>query len=546
MRHSKFVLYFIGLLALLVLLPAYGARADSQTLTVTPPLFQISVNPGQLWQSSVKVVNSNPYDLTVYAEVVNFEAQGERGQGRFVPIMHDTDTKSTLAEWIDVGPGPYTISREQTANIPFFIEVPDNAPPGGHFAAVLISTKPPKAEEGTVALGTSQAVTSLFFLRIEGDVVEHGNIREFRSLKRFYDMPTAEFSLRFENKGNVHLQPKGNIIITNMWGKERGVIPVNYQSHFGNVLPHTIRDFRFTWSGEPAFTEIGRYTAEATLAYGEAGSQSVTSYTTFWVIPVRATLITIGSLIFFIVVITFMIRLYVRRMLTLAGVDVTAKRQVETDVVHEYTSKDIRITSYKTMTAPLTLGAKDLRSRLSGVTEFLSVFRIIGGFILSYRHFFLSLIVLILSFVGFVYYVSDATIDHRNFEVTIDEPSARQTLDAEEVIKTQRSGPQPIQEREQPYEVRVINGSGVVGLGAQIAEFIEEQGIIVAQIDTATTTAPLSSVSAPEQLSSERDTLRAIIAQGLGSEFNPEVLTTTDDVDRNIITVVLGLDSVNQ
>lgn len=60
-------------------------------------------------------------------------------------------------------------------------------------------------------------------MRVEGDVQEDGGIREFRAIDSFLDTPDVTFSLRFENKGNVHLQPRGNIVITNMWGQREGL-----------------------------------------------------------------------------------------------------------------------------------------------------------------------------------------------------------------------------------------------------------------------------------------------------------------------------------
>ncbi len=348
---------FIFILCLLSVVGVNNVYAiESQVLSVTPPLFQLSALPGDIWQSSIKVVNGNAYPITIYTEVANFEATGEDGRGKFVPILNDEPGVSTLAHWITVTEGPHIIPAEQSKEISLFAEIPENAPPGGHYAAILVSTEPPTAGE-KFAVQTSQAVTSLFFVRIEGDVNESATIREFRAFKSFLQRPEAEFSLRFENKGNVHLQPRGNIIITNMWGTERGVIPVNYQTHFGNVLPKTIRDFRFSWQSDFGITDIGRYTAEVTLAYGQNGVKSTSATAHFWVIPVKTTVITLTILALFIWLIVLIVRAYVRKMLLLAGVDVDTQSL----------SKDIGIkpvipiikpvkNTYKKVSAPLRSG----------------------------------------------------------------------------------------------------------------------------------------------------------------------------------------------
>ncbi len=411
---------------------ALYAQGASQILSVTPPLFQLSVEPGSVWQSSVKVVNGNPYELTVYAEIVNFAPMGEEGQGKFIPILHNGEVQGTLAEWIEMPVGPYVVPPEQTMDLPFFVDVPKDASPGGHFAAILIGTQPPKTSTSSLDVLTSQAITSLFFVRIEGDIDERADIREFSVVDSFTEEPSAEFSLRFENKGNVHVQPRGNIIITNMWGTERGIIPINHQTHFGNVLPQSIRDFRFTWKGEKSLTDIGRYTAIATIGYGEDGVKSATATAYFWVIPVKAALITITILATFILLVTWMIKLYVRKMLALAGVDVESKEYVGTakTLVDE---RDVRMASYKHVSAPIRSGARDLKERLSGVTEFIDVLKTIFEFILYYKKFFISVLILIIAFIGAVLYMSDVSKTERDFEVTIQEGDGARTLTDDEI-----------------------------------------------------------------------------------------------------------------
>ena len=106
---------------------------------------------------------------------------------------------TTLAEWIQLDKQEaITIAPEQSHEIPFTILVPEEVAPGGHFAAILIGTKPPDDGKKLV-VKTSQIVTSLFFVRIQGDVVESGHIRTFTVDDSVVSIPSAEFNLRFEN-----------------------------------------------------------------------------------------------------------------------------------------------------------------------------------------------------------------------------------------------------------------------------------------------------------------------------------------------------------
>lgn len=418
----KTVLLFLLIVCLYVLGPqAHGQEttqqppSERQVVSVTPPLFQLSVLPGSIWQSSIKVVNGNPYPLTVYADIVNFKAVGEAGQGRFIPLSESGGSKATFGEWITLSKGPYTIPPEQTEDISFFIEVPSDASPGGHYAAIQIATEPPK-DSGEIAVLTSQVVTSLLFMRVEGDMHEEGTIREFRANDRFLSVPDVTFSLRFENKGNVHLQPKGDIIITNMWGTERGTIPVNYQTHFGNVLPGTIRDFAFSWKSDFRLSDIGRYKAEATLGYGEDGIKNTSSIAYFWIVPVKWTLIVVATLALSVWLIVLMVRAYVRRMLVLAGVDVEKhEREHEPDAPVKKIAQ-----TYRTVSAPIRHGVLDLRSQLTTAEETIGVVMTIVQFVRAYKYFFISVCALILLFVTITLYIGHVTESDRAYEVTVD------------------------------------------------------------------------------------------------------------------------------
>ena len=435
--HTKIFLLF-ALMMFSANVPFVFAQEDSQILSVTPPLFQLSALPGDIWQSGVKVVNGNKYPLTVYTEVVNFSATGEAGQGKFSPIQDENSEKTTLASWITIAKGPHTIPPEQNTEISFFVEVPDNAPPGGHYAAILVSTEEPKDGVEKLAVKTSQAVTSLFFVRIEGDVDENGSIREFRVIDSVVPTTNAEFSLRFENKGNVHLQPRGDIVITNMWGTPRGKIPVNYQTHFGNVLPMSIRDFNFSWNSDFRISDIGRYKAVATLAYGENDIKSISAVAYFWVVPIKATLITLVILVSFISFIVWMIRLYVRRMLMLAGVDVESVRgDIRTSIPErvERKGKQTRTAhmSYREVSAPLRSGVLDLRRELSQVEESIDILKTVLLFANRYKLFFISVFVLIGIFTTVVLYIQSSTNENQDYEVIIDNEGSKTTIPGTEL-----------------------------------------------------------------------------------------------------------------
>ncbi len=296
------------------------AQGSSLTLTVTPPLYQVTQVAGSDWHSQLRVVNSNNYDIFVTIKTQDFHPDGETGNAVFDEIPKgDPNDPHRISGWIDVPSGILTIKRGSTVEIPFSVHVPEKADPGGHYGALLVSTNPGEIEGGSGA-GISSGITSLIFLRVPGDVIEKGSIRDFYTEDNVIETPRAHFIMRFENQGNVHIVPQGEIVITNMWGKVRGKVSINESSTFGNVLPASTRKFEFVWNEiDPSPLEVGRYKAVATIVYGVEGRQTVERIVYFWIVPWKPVSAILGSILFFIWFISWSVRRYIRKALQLEG-----------------------------------------------------------------------------------------------------------------------------------------------------------------------------------------------------------------------------------
>ncbi len=400
-----------ALIVLLALLLPLGSGAQTQgalSVTVTPPLIQLTIGRGESWASSLKVVNTNPYDVTYYAQLMDFSADGEGGAASLTPIVGGASIG--LASWVSIPSEPITVPPGSSADIPFTVNIPEGASPGGHYAAILIGTQPPEVNTSGTSVAVSTLVSSLLFVRIEGEVLERGRIREFRTERELYQTNEASFLLRFENTGNTHLIPRGLITIYNMWGKERGVLPINESSSFGNVLPQSIRKFEFSWKGDAELFDIGRYSAVATLSFGDGEKQSVSATTYFWVVPVVPVATLLGSLLLFILALVWFIRRYIRRALTLER-----ERRGVSAGTEESTP------SLASLAEPLREGVVDLRrvvrSEPSLPVSISTSPVTVTGFMTKYKLFFLFLALLIVGAVSGISYLQKSLDPNRSFEV---------------------------------------------------------------------------------------------------------------------------------
>ena len=154
------------------------------SITVAPTLVELSMAPGVIWRSSVKVINTNPFPLQIFTEPAHFSPVGEAGQSSVVPLSAVPEDESLLVSWIEMEADTFTIAPGASVQVPFIISTPEEAAPGSHFAAIQISTVPRESTNST-GLNTAQVISSLLFVRVEGAITESAHIRTFTSTNSF-------------------------------------------------------------------------------------------------------------------------------------------------------------------------------------------------------------------------------------------------------------------------------------------------------------------------------------------------------------------------
>jgi hypothetical protein len=488
----------------ILLMPGYLLAQSSLTLAITPPLMKVNMEPGDNWSSYVKIVNDNPQPLTAYVQVLDFKS-GKNGGVEFIKNQDkDAETKIFLSQWIDIDPGPFQVPAFQSKEITFVIRVPEEAEPGGHYAAILVGTKPPEAGQGTgTAISVASQISSLILLNIQGDVKEQGWIREFSTGKDVYQKPDVDFKVVFENTGNVHVQPIGDIRIYNMWGKERGVVPVNQNTQFGNILPESKRTWEFQWKGEDNFLEMGRYRAELLLGFGQQANQTASATVYFWVVPVVPVAGIIGGFILFLVVMILGIRAYIRKAVTLArrsaGLSETGPRLS--------ISHNIRLTP-NMLKGPIKEAIVDLRNEdkkqpADRVVRF--------GFLM--KKYYKAALFLAAAFIwagGTFLYLRGVFTAESDFQVAEKNNSQETSLVSQENLRAEVSSNQagitgeedipsvsPIGEEnattvdenravnKEQFSLRLLNGCGTPGLASTTKAFLTEEGFDVASLGNA-------------------------------------------------------------
>jgi hypothetical protein len=298
------IFFFLGLLIFLssCFRFSHAQQSPAEGITISPPINELTINPGQEIVQKILVTNPTENLLELYPSVMNFEAAGEGGEPNFYPPAEEA-RKFAIARWISLSQSKIALSPRQEISFEYTIKVPSDAEPGGHYGVVFLGTKPPEINAGASQVSIASQVGSLILVRVPGDITEEAALEEF-SAPWFYFKPPVPFSVFIRNKGNTHFKPEGEITIRSWGGKEVERIPINPKN--GNVLPDSRRRFDTNWLPTSSFWRIpvGRFSADLRTVYGST-DKTLDGKLYFWILPWWF-IITVLTLI--IIIIYFLIR----------------------------------------------------------------------------------------------------------------------------------------------------------------------------------------------------------------------------------------------
>lgn len=237
-------------------------QSEVPGLEITPFLMELDVEKGGTIKSQVDLFNRSTTPLRITAEPRDF-LPGEDGQPLFVPDTQINERTFSLASWVTLQKeNQFTIQPGEQVTIPFTVNPPVDAEQGTHYGAILFSYIGSSSENYTSEI--RQSLGTILLVRY-GEARPNGTVALTPSKRFSFNNDKIDFKNMFTNVGKVHVQPKGEVYVKNMWGKIVATPFINKDA--ANVLPLTNRTFINTWY--PSSFAFGRYTIETVMYYGK-------------------------------------------------------------------------------------------------------------------------------------------------------------------------------------------------------------------------------------------------------------------------------------
>ncbi len=253
-----------------------SAHAQDISLVVSPPRTEINIKPGETVQKTVKITNTNTTELILDAQVIDYIVQDDTGTP--VKVTTDASGRFLASPWFSLDQQELVVPPNESVQLIVLITAPSNALPGGHYAGIYFEPKLKRGASRTISYTTTQ-VGSLFALNVEGDIKYDAIIKDFRTKSYLSEFGPIDFDLIIENQSDTHISPTTQVTITDMVGRELETIKFDSV----NIFPFTQRSLQARWNQTWGF---GRYHAQATMTYGDAGLTTSRSLY-FWIVPYR-------------------------------------------------------------------------------------------------------------------------------------------------------------------------------------------------------------------------------------------------------------------
>jgi hypothetical protein len=271
-------------------LPDTEVKGD---IVLGPSKLELFLNPGEKATKDVMITNRTGRTINFSLDLEDFKGSDDPNQP--IIFLGKDPGPYSLKDWMSTELNSITLKHGQRIILPVTISVPSDADPGGHYGVVFAVVNPEAASTTTDNAGQVSIVSragALFFVRVNGDVQENGQLAGLSVDKKFFEKGPLDLNIIYKNSGSVHLTPYGSIEIKNVLGKT--IDQIELDPWF--VMPDSTRLRKVTWDKGFLF---GKYTATAYVNRGYADIMDEKSVS-FWVIPWK--IVAAGLIVLFLIV----------------------------------------------------------------------------------------------------------------------------------------------------------------------------------------------------------------------------------------------------
>lgn len=237
---------FTGLLiSFTAITSVHAATTDDgrESIALSPVSKSYKFDAGTTHSDSLTVINDGTvgYDFKVYA--APYSVTGEDYKPDFFTTRKNTDIES----WVKFEQTTYTLEAGESLKLPYTVEVPADATPGGHYGVIFVETQPKDSQRETSSVERKKRIGTLLYATVNGTFEMGGTFKGIRTPGLQFTSPLKS-ELNVENTGNSDFQVETVLAVSDLFGNRKFTDTKKYQ-----LLPKTERKIVLTWDQAPGF-----------------------------------------------------------------------------------------------------------------------------------------------------------------------------------------------------------------------------------------------------------------------------------------------------
>ena len=252
--------YFI-LIFSLFFLANKNCSAEVLGIALDQTVIAFDANPGETQEFSLTATNISMEKQKMFLEVEDLAVADENA----MTLMPEGNELFGMKDWIAAKETQWLLNPGESRKVSLVLNVPSSATVGSHLAAILLRAYPEATAENFQKTIVSPRVGVHLLVNVKGEVSGKGKIVKF-SAPVFLEKEVT-FKAEYQNEGNVHYIPHGEISVKNLFGQEKENL--KFDKHF--VFPGKLYSFELNWDRASFW---GAYRAEAFFVDGDGEKHS--------------------------------------------------------------------------------------------------------------------------------------------------------------------------------------------------------------------------------------------------------------------------------
>lgn len=185
--------------------------------SVTPMNQMIDLVPGETYNFSITVLNpvNSVENLDYKAYAAPYSVANE---GYDADVVTRTD-RTQMVDWITIHEPTGTLAPNESKELEFTITVPEDAPGGGQYAAIVVGINNENKTHDNMMVSNVLEIASVLYAKVDGEIIHKGEILE-NNVPGFSAIAPVTVSSLINNEGNMHEIAEITITATNAFTGE--------------------------------------------------------------------------------------------------------------------------------------------------------------------------------------------------------------------------------------------------------------------------------------------------------------------------------------